>query len=86
VFLSIHWFSFFGLRRFEFKRVDEESILTVAMGPLEEAIPSYQRDAWGSAQQPGPSSSLSRCTEDILFPLQSLQHKSTAELLATAFP
>jgi hypothetical protein len=52
------------------------------MGPLEEAIPSYQQDAWGSVR-PSP---LLKYTEESLFPFQSLQHKSTAELLATAFP
>ena len=57
--IHIHSFSFFPL--------DEQHVMTVAKGQLEDSIPSFQRCAWGAALPTGyviVKGSISSCLED----------------------
>ena len=74
-----------SMSRFEFQRINEYSILTIALAPLTEAIPSFQSAAWSHLPSPPSSSSSSppQEEEDLFSPLT---FKTTEELFSLAYP
>jgi hypothetical protein len=75
--------------RFDFKRIDDSTILGVAIGPVTEAAPSFATVAWKNSNNnhnnidKSSRASLSSLTDS---PLNSLLKKSVEELCLLSFP
>jgi hypothetical protein len=75
--------------RFDFKRIDKWTILSTAIGPVAEAVPSFATVAWKNSNNnhnaidKSSRASLSSLTDS---PLNSLLEKSVEELCLLSFP